>query len=239
MKQYQRLWWTLFGVLAITFSILGYFGHEVYRKAPPIPANFQSVSGEWLTTRDDILDGQTAWQSIGGMQLGSIWGHGAYQAPDWTADWLHRELMNWLNLAAQENFGQPYQELSDKQQNMLQYDLKREYRNNTYKAQNDTVVLSERRMKAIEQTAQYYDRLFGGDPALQQTREHYAMKEVTLPNQERRTQLTRFFFWTAWAAATEREAGGATYTNNWPHEPLIGNQPTAENIVWSIISVDS
>jgi len=51
-----------------------------------------------LYTQEGILDGQTAWQSVGGMQLGSIWGHGAYQAPDWTADWLHRELLagwNW------------------------------------------------------------------------------------------------------------------------------------------------
>jgi nitric oxide reductase subunit B len=25
------------------------------------------------------------------MEIGSIWGHGSYVAPDWTADWLHRE----------------------------------------------------------------------------------------------------------------------------------------------------
>ena len=45
------------------------------------------------------------------MQLGSVWGHGAYQAPDWTADWLHRELGAWLDLAAREAHGQPYAEL--------------------------------------------------------------------------------------------------------------------------------
>lgn len=49
-----------------------------------------------------------AWQSVGGMQLGSILGHGAYQAPDWTADWLHRELTAWLDLAAQEIHGAAY-----------------------------------------------------------------------------------------------------------------------------------
>lgn len=49
--------------------------------------------------------------------------------------------------------------------------------------------------------------------------------------------MTNFFFWTAWAAATERPDSEATYTNNWPHEPLISNKPTAENIVWSIASV--
>ena len=85
MGPYKKLWFTLIGVLIVTFSLLGYYGAEVYRKAPPIPAQVVAADGARLFTKDDILDGQTAWQSVGGMQLGSIWGHGAYQAPDWTA----------------------------------------------------------------------------------------------------------------------------------------------------------
>ena len=49
--------------------------------------------------------------------------------------------------------------------------------------------------------------------------------------------MTEFFFWTAWAAATERPESDVTYTNNWPHEPLIDNRPSGENVVWSLISV--
>lgn len=105
MREYRRLWFTLLGVLAITFSLLGFLGGEIYRAAPPIPQHVVTETGERLFTSDDILDGQTAWQSVGGMQLGSIWGHGAYQAPDWTADWLRRELLAWLELAAQDIHG--------------------------------------------------------------------------------------------------------------------------------------
>ena len=86
MAGYRKLWWLLITILAITFSVLGYFGAEVYRSAPPIPAKVVSQQGQLLMTNETILNGQTAWQSVGGMQLGSIWGHGAYQAPDWTAD---------------------------------------------------------------------------------------------------------------------------------------------------------
>ena len=237
MGKYRGLWWTLIGVLAVTFALLGYFGREVYRQAPPIPDRVLSASGDLLMTEESILDGQTAWQSVGGMQLGSIWGHGAYQAPDWTADWLHRELLAWLELAAQEEYGVAYQKLDGREQNNLQYDLKREYRTNSYDPATATLRVSDRRAQAIAQTANYYSRLFGGSPELQSTRESYAMKEVTLPSEERRQRMTEFFFWTAWAAATERFEGEATYTNNWPHEPLIDNKPTAENIIWSIVSV--
>ena len=237
MAQYRKLWWLLIGILAVTFGILGYFGTEVYRQAPPIPDKFVSEDGTTLMTSESILDGQTAWQSVGGMQLGSIWGHGAYQAPDWTADWLHRELVAWLDLAALEEFGSPYAELSGRDQAVLRHDLKQAYRTNTYDAASGTVILTERRVEAIRQTAAYYSELFSDAPALQGTRESYAMKEDTLPSAERRARLAEFFFWTAWSASTERPDGSATYTNNWPHEPLIDNKPTSENIIWSIVSI--
>lgn len=237
MTHYRNLWWTLIAVLAVTFALLGYFGTEIYRKAPPIPDRVVSASGDILMTRETILDGQTAWQSVGGMQLGSIWGHGAYQAPDWTADWLHRELVNWLDREAQQRFAARYETLDSERQAVLLQALKDTYRSNHYDADNGTLVLSQQRVAAINDTAGYYVRLFGSDPALQSTRESYAMKEGTLPSEARRQDLTAFFFWTAWAAATERSPGEATYTNNWPHEPLIDNVPTAENIVWSIVSI--
>ncbi|MTI99836.1 MAG: nitric-oxide reductase large subunit [Marinobacter adhaerens] len=237
MAKYRRLWFLLIGILAVTFTLLGYFGAEVYREAPPIPERVVSADGDTLMTGESILDGQTAWQSVGGMQLGSIWGHGAYQAPDWTADWLHRELETWLEIAAREEYGQDWHSLSGQQQNALQYALKTEYRTNTYDAATSTLHLSERRVEAIAKTADYYSRLFSDAPELQSTRENYAMKENTLPSAERRERMTEFFFWTAWAAATERPESDVTYTNNWPHEPLIDNRPSGENVVWSLISV--
>lgn len=235
MGEYRKLWWTLIAVLGVTFCLLGWFGREVYRQAPPIPAQVLASNGQLLFTADDILDGQTAWQSVGGMQLGSLWGHGAYQAPDWSADWLHRELTAWLDLAAQDAFGPTYSELDEVQQASLRQQLKQEYRHN--QLDGEYLVLSERRVAAMQQTAAYYEALFGNDPALQGSRKSFAMKEGTLPDAARREQLTRFFFWSAWVTSTNRPGHDATYSNNWPHEPLIDNQPTAENLMWSVASV--
>lgn len=242
MGNYRKLWFTLIGVLIVCFSLLGYYGSEVYRTAPPIPHTVQTEDGRVLYTQESILDGQTAWQSVGGMQLGSIWGHGAYQAPDWTADWLHRELLAWLDLAAQQQHGKPFDQLDADAQAVLRARLKTEYRTNTYDPATGAVTVSALRAQAMARNAAYYSALFSDAPQYQKTREHYAMKENTLPSAERRAQMAGFFFWTAWAAATERPAQdggatGATYTNNWPHEPLVGNQPTAENMIWSVASV--
>ena len=237
MREYKKLWWLLLAVLAVTFAILAWSGVEVYRQAPPIPQKVVTVSGTTLMTEEDILNGQTAWQSTGGMQLGSIWGHGSYQAPDWSADWLHRELTTWLDLGSRQEYGVPYADLDGDRQAILQTQLKREYRKNTLDPQSGVVTITDRRAQAVEQTARYYQKLYGADPDMRKTRANFAMKEDTLPNAQRRQDLTDFFFWTAWATATERPNSTVTYTNNWPHEPLIGNKPSTTNILWSIASV--
>ena len=235
MGQYKKFWYLLVAVLVGAFSILGYYGFEVYREAPPIPQQYVSESGEKVITHDDILHGQTAWQTTGGMQVGSVWGHGAYQAPDWTADWLHRELTNWLDITANQEFGKNFADLNDEQQTLLKARLTKEYRGS--KVENGTVVLSNTRLAAMEKTAQYYISLYGDDPATKVTREHFAMKDNTLPDLQARKDLAKFFFWTAWTASAERPNTHASYTNNWPHEPLINNVPTPENVIWSIASV--
>ena len=237
MKEYKRLWSLLAVILIGSFTVLGYFGKEIWEGKPPIPARFVSESGEVVFTYEDIMAGQAAWQSIGGMSVGTVWGHGAYQAPDWTADWLHRDVLVWLAQQALEVYGKSYGELSDRDKAALHYDAEVAFRTNTYDAATDSVTLSQKRLNAIRATADYYDRLFGNDPELQPLREAYAMKENTLADADKRAKLNAFFFWSAWAAHTNRPGLEVTYTNNWPHEPLIGNGPTAENVIWSIASV--
>lgn len=237
MGQYKKLWLSLVTVLIITFSILGYMGSEIYKKAPPYPEKFVSTNGEVVISKDDILAGLSAWQSTGGMEIGTILGHGAYQAPDWTADWLHRELVAWMNITAQQEFGKPYDELNQDQKAAVKDRAVDEYRNQSRIAEGDTVVLSDTRIKAMQEIAPYYMGVYGDDPAYQTTREHFAMKNNTLPDEEARSKMLNFFFWTAWSASANRPDENFTYTNNWPHEPLINNVPTTENYMWSFGSV--
>ncbi len=95
--KYRKLWLTFILVVAGSFAVLGYYGYEIYREAPPIPGQVVTTDGKLIFTGQDIKDGQNVWQSMGGQEVGSIWGHGAYVAPDWSADWLHKEAVFMLD----------------------------------------------------------------------------------------------------------------------------------------------
>ncbi|MGE5410509.1 MAG: hypothetical protein ACM3MI_06085, partial [Clostridiales bacterium] len=84
---YKRLWIGFAIVVGLSFLVLGYYGADIYRQAPPIPSQVVSEDGKVIISAQDIKDGQNVWQSIGGQEMGTVWGHGSYIAPDWTADW--------------------------------------------------------------------------------------------------------------------------------------------------------
>ena len=87
----KRLWIVLAIVVTFGFSVLGWVGTRIYQEMPPIPDRVVTTDGQVVVRRRRYRSGQNVWQAMGGMEVGSIWGHGSYVAPDWTADWLHRE----------------------------------------------------------------------------------------------------------------------------------------------------
>src|SRR5690242_21950930 len=130
----KKLWIAFAAVLVVSFSILGWIGSRIYQEKPPIPSRVVTTDGEVFIPDGEIARGQNVWQSLGGMEVGSIWGHGSYVAPDWTADWLHRELNYVLQEWSQADFGRPYEGLSLERQAQLRGRLESLYRPNTYDA---------------------------------------------------------------------------------------------------------
>ena len=76
--------------LAITFGVLIFGGTIIHRDKPPIPAVVRAENGQVVFTSEDVKNGQKLYLSRGGQDMGTIWGHGSYLAPDWSADYLHR-----------------------------------------------------------------------------------------------------------------------------------------------------
>jgi nitric oxide reductase subunit B len=75
----KKLWYSFIAILVICFSVLGFWGHEIYREKPPIPEKVISEDGTVIFTKQEIVDGQNVWQSIGGQEVGTVWGHGTDQ----------------------------------------------------------------------------------------------------------------------------------------------------------------
>jgi nitric oxide reductase subunit B len=156
MSTHCRLWIALGVLLSTTFAVLLLVGNDIYRSAPPMPERVVSASGETVYTRTDIEQGLVVWQSICGQQLGSIWGHGALVAPDWTADWLHREAMELLQMHARSTFSAAWDQLKPSQQDALEADLRIELRKNTFDPQDRSLHVSNDRALAIANVAAHY-----------------------------------------------------------------------------------
>lgn len=232
----RRLWIIFAASMVVMFGTLLFFGVQIYQAKPPIPEAVRSASGQMLYSKDDIERGQNVWQSIGGMEQGSIWGHGSYVAPDWSADWLHREAL--AVRASMAGGGTSFDRLDEPDQARIGTMLKREMRANRYNSQTGEITVSDRRAAAIAATASHYSDLFTGrTPAALQLRELYAMPKDAVLTGDEAHALGAFFFWTAWAATTDRPGDTITYTSNWPHEPLVGNAPTGSVFLWTFISI--
>jgi nitric oxide reductase subunit B len=227
---YKKLWISLVLVLVISFAVLGGVGVKVIRSAPPIPSQVVISDGQELFDGSAIQDGQNVWQSIGGQEVGTIWGHGSYVAPDWTADWLHRECEFILDKWARDAGAASYAQLTLEQQAGLKARLEQVMRRNTYDAASRRIILDPARAEAFRFLQAHYADVFSNG------RNDYAIPRNALSDPVKLRQMSTFFWWTSWAASTNRPGTDVTYTQNWPHEPLIGNRPTGGAVVWSVIS---
>src|ERR1044071_2835363 len=115
----KKLWFVFIGIFVASFAVLGWVGTEIFRQAPPIPREVVTTNGTVIVPAGDITSGQNVWQAMGGMEMGSIWGHGSYVAPDWTADYLHNESVMILDQWSQKDFARTYNSATSEQQAML------------------------------------------------------------------------------------------------------------------------
>jgi len=204
----------------IGFTVLIVLAYLVYRDQPPVPAKV-TAAGRTLFTRDDIITGMNVFQRYGLMEYGSIYGHGAYLGPDFTAKYLH--------ITAQSLIRR-YQDLPGGRLS-AQERVAAELHENHYDEASDTLRWSDARANAHRTMEDYYRSVFS-------TKSHYpGVKADWISNPDDIRKLTAFFAWTAWTAAANRPGKNYSYTNNWPPEPLAGNTITAGTVTWSVISI--
>jgi nitric oxide reductase subunit B len=206
-------------VLLFGFFVLGLLAYRTYQAQPPIPLRVVDPDGREVFTGADVEAGQKLFLRYGLMQYGSIFGHGAYLGPDYTADYLHRAA-----LAVQESYGG---ERSDVARTRTVED----FRTNRYSEDTKTLELTQAQAAAFAKVRDHYAEFFGRDSNAN------GLRREAIADAEHIHRLTAYFAWSAWAASAERPGHNYTYTNNWPPEPLVDNKPTANVIVWSVLSL--
>ncbi len=206
-------------VLLFGFFVMGLLAYRTYTSEPPIPARVVDASGQVLFTGADITRGQETFLRNGLMEYGSIFGHGAYLGPDFTADYLHRAAL----IVRQEYGGAS----SDR----AQAETVQDFKTNRYDPATGTLQYTAAQAAAFKELVAHYQDFFS-QPS---TKFGLRPRAITDPQQIR--DLTAFFSWSAWASAAERPGLDYSYTNNWPPEMLVNNHLTADAIVWSVLSL--
>jgi nitric oxide reductase subunit B len=227
----KKLWLIFIAIFVFSFAVLGWVGTEIFRQAPPLPREVVTTEGQVLIGPEEISNGQNVWQAMGGMESGSIWGHGSYVAPDWSADYLHREAVFILNEWSRKDYSNDYDSLGSEQKATLRQRLQDILRKNNYDAATGRLTIEPVRARAFEDNLKHYTDIFTNG------RSSYAVQRNAQPDPAKLRQLTSFFFWTSWASATNRPNNTISYTSNFPSEPLVGNVPTSSAIVWTGVSV--
>jgi nitric oxide reductase subunit B len=208
---------------ATLVALVGFFGLVLvgfltYQSSPPIPGRVATAGGQQLFTGADIRAGQDVFLRNGLMEYGSIFGHGAYLGPDYTADYLHRSAQ-----IVTDQYGGPG---SDIAQGKTRHDFK----TNHYDSATKTLTVSDAQGVAFSKLVDYYAAQFA-KPGKTGLRPHAITSRTDIEH------LTSYFAWTSWAASADRPGKNYSYTNNWPPEPLVGNGPTANTVVWSVLSL--
>ena len=225
-------------VLVFTFAVLIGGGYLIDREKPPIPARVLAENGKILFTDSDLMAGQQYYFSRGGMHIGTIWGHGSYLAPDWSADYLHRSGLyaaaRYRGLAPDRaaRFSQKdFDTLDAIMQAAIRAHVIREFKTNRYDPAKSELIYTANQAEAFSRLVSYYTSLFkNGDDRM-------GLQPGIVRTDHEGFIIASFFSWLAWAAVTNRPGQNVTYTTNWPYDPLVGNEPAPDAVIWSIVSV--
>ena len=221
-KESLSPWWkhTVILILIGGLSVLVWLTIRSYSHAPPIPETVLEPDGAALFTGDDIVAGQQVFLKYGLMDNGSIWGHGGYLGPDFSAAYLHYLVED----------AQAYLEVSSDGLEP-EVGVSRLLKENRYDPDS-------RALQFTEPEVDSFNRQLGV------WRDHFAspgrsrgLPSGYISDAEELRQLTAFFAWTAWASVATRPGTSASYTNNFPYDPDAGNTPPGESVLWSALSL--
>ena len=226
-------WWRVAAIvtMAAGFAVLILLTVKAYQNAPPIPEKFVDPAGTALFTADDVIAGQQIFLKHGLMDNGTIWGHGAYLGPDFSAQSLHILARDLADRIARERLSRGYADLTPEEKAAVDGAVALDLKANRYDPASRTLALPAGANESFNGLVEYWTRYFD------KPERNGGLARETVSDPRELHQLTAFFAWTAWASAALRPGTSHSYTNNFPYDPLAGNTPTAGALIFSALSL--
>ena len=226
-------WWRncVILVLVLGFAVLIWVAAMSYTNAPPIPRKVLSLSRETIFSREDILSGQQVFLKYGLMENGTIWGHGAYLGPDFSAEYLHTLAVDAGETLAKKIYNRGLRELTGAERTAVDAEVQQLLKQNRYAPGDETLIYTEPEVASYQKQIKKWTAYFS-QPTLNRG---LLIRHIKDPREIQ--QLTAFFAWTAWVSVAHRPGKSYSYTNNFPYDPMIGNVPTSDVVLWSALSL--
>ncbi len=213
------------------FTVLIWVAVRSYHDAPPIPAKVVGVTGATLFTRPDIVAGQQVFLKYGLMENGTIWGHGAYLGPDFSAAYLHALSTEVGETIARTSFNRALGSLTTAERDAVTAETGQWLKENHFDPQTATLTFTD------PEAASYRKQIAAWTGYFSTPAGNGGLPAGYITDAEELRQLTAFFAWTAWASVANRPGKTYSYTNNFPYDPASGNTPTSEAVLWSALSL--
>jgi nitric oxide reductase subunit B len=226
-------WWqkAVILVLVLGFTLLTVVTVKTYSGAPPIPSRVVDPAGQTLFTADDVHKGQEVFFRYGLMEHGTLWGHGAYLGPDYTAEYLHRLTEIARDTVATNRYKKNFAELTQEQAHSASESVKLALKQNRYDEAKQTLTFTPAEQASFVTQQHEWRNYFSGEKPAP------GLPAGFIRDADELRSLNAYFAWATWATVAPRPGTQDSYTNNWPFEPQAGNTPTPSTYLWSALSL--
>lgn len=226
-------WWRTGVLIAIIigFSVLIGMTVSAYQAAPPIPDKVVGADGTAIFTGEDIRAGQAIFLKYGLMENGTIWGHGAYLGPDFSAEYLHTLGLDAAAAVSSQLYSKSLEALTPAERSAVEAQVADMLKQNRYDPSTGTLTFSDVESESFQKQIAKWTTYFSTPT------NNAGLQAALISDPQELRQLTAFFAWTAWASVTNRPDKPYSYTNNFPFDPLVGNVATTDALVWSALSI--
>src|SRR5215813_13088887 len=157
-------WWKVaaLGTMAAGFAVLILLTVKAYQNAPPIPGKFVDPDRAVVFTADDVIAGQQVFLKHGLMDNGTIWGHGGYLGPDFSAQSLHILALDLADRIAHERLSRGYPDLKPEEKAAIGGAVALDLKSNRYDPASGTLALPAGAAESFNGLVEYWTKYFGG-----------------------------------------------------------------------------